>query len=485
MALETDPARLAGEHFDVVIVGTGFGSAFFLHRLLRENGGRILVLEWGQRHDHQWQMENEANSALPHQDTYRSQNPKPWNYTIGFGGGTNCWFAQTPRFHPSDFRLKSLYGVGADWPISYDDLEPYYGQAESIMSVSGDPDMAAVMPRSTPFPQPAHHPTTPDRAMKAARPSEHFIMPTARARVAANGRGACCASLRCQLCPADAKFTINNGMTDIFDDPRVTLVLGAQVRTLEADASSVSSAVFDLDGKDVAVTGDLFVLGANAIQSPAILKRSAMDGPLVGRGLHESYGTYVEAMLDGMDNFDGSTITTGLNFGLYDGAFRSDYGAALVYFENRWTHGLRAERGRHRQILPMMIVTEELVNDDDRVEIDEDGVARVHYGGPSSYTKKGQSEALAKLPKLLEPLPVEDIQFRRERPTESHLQGTLRMGADPASSVIDADMIHHRYRNLVVVGSSTFTTCSCANPSLTVAALSMRAADRLASRSRA
>ena len=84
--------------------------------------------------------------------------------------------------------------------------------------------------------------------------------------------------------------------------------------------------------------------------------------------------------------------------------------------------------------------------------------------------------ARRKLPDLLAPLPVEQIIDRGIRRTESHLQGTLRMGNDPSTSVVDAGLVHHQLRNLVVVGTSTFPTCSCANPSLTAAALSLRAA---------
>lgn len=72
---------------------------------------------------------------------------------------------------------------------------------------------------------------------------------------------------------------------------------------------------------------------------------------------------------------------------------------------------------------------------------------------------------------------MEDIVFRYQRPTESHLQGTLRMGADPRSSVVDGGQVHHRWRNLTAVGTSVFPTCSSMNPSLTAAALSLRAAD--------
>ncbi|MBZ9887813.1 GMC family oxidoreductase [Mesorhizobium sp. BR1-1-3] len=80
----------------------------------------------------------------------------------------------------------------------------------------------------------------------------------------------------------------------------------------------------------------------------------------------------------------------------------------------------------------------------------------------------------------ISPLPVEKLFDRGIRPTESHVQGTLRMGTGPADSVVDSGMIHHQLRNLVVVGTSTYPSCSCANPSLTAAALSLRAASRIA-----
>jgi choline dehydrogenase-like flavoprotein len=316
--------------------------------------------------------------------------------------------------------------------------------------------------------------------MKTARPDQHFAMPTARARVATENRPACCASFRCQLCPVDAKFTANNGLMDVFSNPAVTLCLKTRAARFESDASAVQRLVVEHAGREHKVSGDLFVLGANAIQSPALLLRSDMGGGRTGLGLHESHGVHVEAFLDGLDNFDGSTITTGLNYGLYDGAFRKDHAAALVYFDNRWTHGLRPEPGRWRQTLPLMLVTEDLPSDANRVAVDSQGQAKVIYTSASTYARDGMDKALARLPDLLAPLPVEKIIFRRVRPTESHLQGTLRMGRDPKTSVIDPNQIHHRWRNLVVVGSSTFASCSCANPSLTVAALSLRAASQLA-----
>ena len=474
-----DPARLADEHFDYVVIGSGFGSVFFVHKLLETHPGRVLIVEWGEHHPHGWQIEKWKHSAIEGSTTYRSASDKPWHYTIALGGGTNCWFGQTPRFHPTDFRLKSLYGVGDDWPIDYDALEPFYGQAEAIMAISGDSEMSRVLPRSTPFPQPPHRMTTPEHLLKKAQPHWHFAIPTARARVATEQRAACCASFTCHHCPADAKFTALNGMKSVFEDPRVTIALSTKALHYESAGNSIGALVVEHAGKRHRVTGDLFVLGANAIQSPAILQRSSMGGGLTGKGLHESLGTHVEVLLDGIDSFDGSTITTGLNYGLYDGPHRADYGGALISFENRWVHGLRTEKGRWRQSLPLIIMTEDLLQHDNNVTVDGDGLPIVNWTGPSAYARRGQTEAFAKLPALLAPLPVEDIVFRSARDTESHLQGTLRMGDDPAHSVIDAKMIHHRWRNLAVVGSAAFPTCSAANPSLTVAALSLRAASLL------
>ena len=474
------PASIDGQHFDTIIIGSGFGSGFFLLEALRhQRTGRVLVLEWGEIRDHGEQVAAGANASIKPDDTFTNASAKPWNFTIGFGGGTNCWFAQTPRFHPSDFRLHSFYGVGRDWPFDYAELEPFYCDAEEVMSISGDNDMASVLPRSRPFPQPPHILSTPDAMLKKARPDMHFVMPTARARIATGTRPSCCANLRCSLCPIDAKFTANNGLVDVFQHPNVTFCAGARVTHLGADNCIVRTVHFETKGQRCSVNASLVVLGANAIHSPAILLRSGMEQGPVGLGLHEAYGIEVEAMLDGIDNFDGSTITTGLDYGAYDGPFRTASGSALLYFENRWKFGFRRETGRWRQTLPIVIVVEELPRDGDRIEIGADGRPRAIGGEPSAYAIQGAERALESLPEILSALPVERIEKRNVRPTESHLQGSLRMGTDPARSVVDENQIHHAYRNLVVVGSSVFPSCSAANPSLTVAAMSLRAARRL------
>lgn len=473
-------SEVDGQKFDTVIVGSGFGSGFFLAEAIKHKGaGRILVLEWGAVRDHQTQIAENRNSAFPPAETFVNHGKRPWNFTVAFGGGTNCWFAQTPRFHPSDFKTQSLYGVGQDWPLDYDELEPFYCEAEEIMQVSGDNAMDKVLPRSLPFPQPPHRMSTPDALLAAARSELHFVMPTARARISTATRNACCANLRCSLCPVDAKFTGNNGLRDVFGHPSVSLCTEAKVLHLDSDGANITGATFESGGRQYTVSGELFVLGANAIHSPAVLQRSGLGGGLVGKGLHEAYGEDIEVFLDGVDNFDGSTITTGLDYGCYDGEFRRTAGSALLYFENRWRFGFRKEKGRWRQTLPVTVVVENPPVDQNRVETNSDGIVEVFNQPAGDYPKQGAKRAIAQLEKILAALPVESIHNRGERPTESHVQGTLRMGHSPDKSVVDGGQIHHRFRNLVIVGSSLFPSCSASNPSLTVAALSLRAARRI------
>ncbi len=473
--------RSSSSH-DLVVIGSGFGSLFFVEGFLRKRpDARVLILERGVFHSHSWQIEHGRNSAISPEATYRTPaGHKTWNFTVGLGGGTNCWYAQTPRFHPTDFRMRSLYGVAQDWPLTYEELDPFYVQAEEKMSVAGSEAMSAVLPRSTPFPLPAHKLTSADEIMRRAQPDMHVPIATARASAATGLRGRCCASARCMLCPVNAKFTFENGFTSLSENGNIEIRTGCEVQRLDSANGTVAAAVYIQDGIEHRATGELFVLGANAIHSPAILLRSGIDHPLTGVGIHEQAGYSVEVMLDGLDNLDGGTITTALNYSLYDGAFRKDHAGALIYFDNRWPHGLRKEFGRWRQFAPLVVVVEDLPQDANRVTVDSDGMPHVSHERISAYAERGIERSWDALSKVLAPLPVEQIEFRGVRPTESHIQGSLRMGQDPQTSVVDSKQIHHQARNLVVVGSSVFPSGSCSNPSLTVAALSLRSASLVA-----
>jgi choline dehydrogenase-like flavoprotein len=151
----------------------------------------------------------------------------------------------------------------------------------------------------------------------------------------------------------------------------------------------------------------------------------------------------------------------------------------MLYFENNWMYGLRPDYGRWREILPITIAVETLPEITSTVTRGSDGRPHVSYPEHSDYGLNGIKAALEKLPTVLQPLPVERIEQRQTDHVSVHLQGTLRMGDDPGESVVDAGQVHHQVRNLIVVGSSVFPTCGSAPPSVTIAAMSLRAAQLL------
>ncbi len=210
--------------------------------------------------------------------------------------------------------------------------------------------------------------------------------------------------------------------------------------------------------------------------------RSGITHDSLGKGINEQVGYQVEIHLASLSGVDGGTSATGLYCGYLDGEHRREYGATNITFDNRWKYfGLRREFGSLIDKLMLIVTAEDMPRTENFVETPKawDGNPIVHHARHSDYAERGIRETLSRLPKLLAPLEVEHISEPEMRPTESHVQGTTPMGQDPASSIVDGHLLHHRYRNLAVVGTSVFPTCPVANPSLTAAALSLRASSRL------
>jgi len=466
--------------YDLVIVGTGFGSLFYLHKVLeRAPDTRVLLLEMGDFRTPETQRETGLNSQIHYSDAYHSlPDQKRWITNIGFGGGTNCWWGLTPRMQPSDFRMKTLYGVGQNWPVTYYDLAPYYSEAEEIMQVSGDNDIGIRFPGVN-YPQAPHRLSTPDEILKSANPDHHFCVPSARLRTPIGSRGACCATARCNLCPVEAKFSAFNSMLHLVDHPSVDLLTAARVTAIDIRNSIATGVHYEHGDACHLVGADQVVLGANALQNPYILLASGDRHPMLGRYLHEKLAAEIEVMLDGVDAFDGGQATSGLNFALYDRADRAAYGASAIYVENNWQSLMfRSEYGRWRQVLPLLMVTEDIPQAENKVIADRPDKPTVDHADWSTYAYDGLDAAMKALPEVLGALPVESIRVLRLKNSNAHVQGTVRMGTDPETSVVDGDMIHHKVRNLHCVGTSAWPTCSTANPSLTAAALSLRAAER-------
>lgn len=470
--------------YDLIVVGTGFASSFFLARYLQtaSENAKVLVLERGVLTPHAQSVAERDNDYVAKAEPFirRSGLPdKKWIFNIAFGGGSNCWWGNAPRFLPADFEMRSRFGVGHDWPIGYADLEPYYAAAEAVFGLSGSPDATPFRPAG-PYPLPPHRLTEPERLLKEAYPGQFFSMPTARASTGAAGRGICCANGICHLCPVDAKFTIQNGLMRIYDDPRVTVSVGSQVLALDYQAGAATGVLYERDGREDKAAGSLVVLGANAIFNAVILQRSGLDHAVLGRRLHEQAGIEAEVLLDGLDGFGGSTSVTGIGYMLYDDEERRKDRAAVLL--ETWNVGkLRTEFGKWRHVLPLRLVFDVLPEDANRVSFDPvDDRPVVHFEGHGRYTQKAIDTVEADLERVLAPLPVEAIRVGTKTvPTEAHIIGTTVMGNDPKASIVDRDCVHHRLRNVLVLGSSTFPTGGPANPTLTIAAQALRSADRV------
>jgi choline dehydrogenase-like flavoprotein len=464
--------------FDIVAIGSGFANSFFLKSLLSRKSGRlrVLVLERGPMVPHAWQTRHRANSPVDEEATFRNRTPdKEWRFNIGFGGGSNCWTGHVPRMLPNDFRMATAYGVGRDWPVSYADLEPFYEEAEAIMAVSG-PEGRHPYPKRGPYPQPPHRMSLPDQLLQRAQPDWIFAFPTVRARVATPTRGACCANGVCGICPVDAKFTILNGMADLYADSRISLLCEAEAIAIETEAGRASAVRYRHQGRERTAKADLVLLGANAIFNPALMLRSGLEHPLLGRNLHEQGGFRARIYLDGIDNFQGSSYRSAVNYAFYDGPHRRTHAACIIEHAN--VARLRPEFGRWRQVMELSATVEDLPDARNAVTLGvNDDKPSIAFHGYGDYHNRGAAAAQAALARILAPLPVERIEISVESVrTKAHIQGTTVMGDDPKDSVIDRHLRHHQIRNLFVLGSGCFPTGAPANPTLTICALSLWAA---------
>jgi choline dehydrogenase-like flavoprotein len=477
------------ERYDVAIVGTSFASSFFLMRYLEHAPAtaRVIVLERGGPDPKAWQLANHRDSSIEPEAVFVNRTPeKAWLVSPGFGGNSKCWLAGTPRFMPGDFKLRSRYGVGEDWPISYEELAPYYDTVEVIMGVSGGPD--SPMPRSRPFPMPPHRFSDADTALKKKFPDGWFHQATTRASVPTTTRGVCCGSSICMLCPVDAKFTIQNGLAHIYQDPRVTLQLHCTADEVDTAGATATGLTYTRGGRSERLQADLVVLGASAMFNPHILLRSGIRHRLLGRRLHEQLPIDVCLDVDGIKCYNGSTAITGLGYMFYEGEHRRDYAACLIENMNSpfvlgkgW---LRTERGRWNERVFLRFVFDDLPREDNTVTIHaaDPRLAEARFKGYSDYALRGAAQVRKMIDKLATALPIENVYELGVADTCAHIQGTVVMGDNPESSIVDRHLIHHRIRNLLVLGSSSFVTASPANPTLTLSALSLWAADHLFAR---
>lgn len=471
--------------YDLIVVGTGFASSFFLKKYLEKSSPniRVLVLERGILYPYTERLKKERREETslpsaplsPYNTFENTAEDKLWVFDPNFGGSSNCWTGCTPRFLPNDFKIKSLYGIGQDWPLTYDDIDPYYTETEAIMAIGG--------PDATPFPKKANYPLPPqtlstvDKVLQEKYSELYISQPTARATRPVGNRNACCSSSVCKLCPVNSKFTIENTLGYLYEDPRVTLMYNCQVYALSTSNDQVKSVLYKQDGKDVEAYGEVVALGANAIFNAHILLNSGDTNQLTGKGICEQVGTYAHLYFDNLENVGGSSIITANGYMLYDGAHRSDHAACLI--ENFNDPFIRNEYGKWRNIAKMKFIFEDIPNNKNKVLLGDDLLTpKIDYNGHDPYVDRAMKSLKDNIEKVFSFLPIEKIEMDGfYQKSEYHICSTTRMSNDATEGVVDKNLIHHQYRNVFVLGSGAFPSITPANPTLTLSALSLRAAD--------
>jgi glucose dehydrogenase len=480
---------------DVAVVGSGVCGMLVARELVRA-GRRVTVVGRGGLKSHAEQLRDDRQdldipSARPnHESSY------PWDYVYGVGGSSLHWAGVAPRFLPSDFELRSRYGVGRDWPIGYRELEPFYEEAERALAVAGGGDNP-FLPKRGPFPHPPH-PFAPVDQLIAPLLETYLPLPQARPTEAVSGRPACCGSARCALCPVNSRWSALHTLEDerLMDKPGFRLL----DRTVVARLRTARDRVTELDcigedGERSRLRARTVVLAANGIENAAILLRSDLGGGDVGRHIYDhEHRLLYWRITQRAGHGTGNSLATGLCLDYVEGKWRSERGGVLVYPYNpgrlvvdelriellagkRGKTLRRALRDRFEHTLVLDTLGEDLPRAERAVELssnkDSFGLPlnRVRYSRDSGYIERGRRFVMDDLERRLKPL---GARFERATPVAqgAHQLGTCRMGE--RDGVVDRDQRHRRFENLYVAGGSAFPTYSAHHPTLTIAALAIR-----------
>ena len=548
-------AGLAGR-YDAVVIGSGAGGGVAAC-LLAESGRRVLVVEAGS-----WptiaelsrdQLRNPRSDwgLLPlsgpvddrdlrvlelggQAQVLRPYEPGWANNAMTAGGGTRVYGAQAWRFEPRDLAMASTYGVPegsalADWPIGYDDLEPFYSRADSELGVSGSA-VGESTRRSRPYPMPPVRTGPRHDLLRAAADRlgwGHVRVPLLINSRVYGGRGACEGCRMCVgfACPTDAKNGSQNTLLPrAFATGHAEILLQTRAERLIVDGrgtvTGVRLAGRTPDGElwrtDVGA-GEVVVSGG-AVESARLLLNSAHDGEPTGLGnRHDQVGRHLQGHVYGgaVGLFDdvvedlvgpGPTISThdfrhgvdGVVGGgvlvdefipLPGNVYRSLSGAGLI---PRWGAGAKqGMRDLLRRSLRVMGPIQEVTSAASRVRLDP--AVRDAYGIPVPRLSGSVHACDRAAQAVLAERAVAWLAAAGATRTASmvgvgdgpsagqHQAGTCRMGSDPAGSVVDPWCRVWGHDNVRVVDASVHVTNGGVNPVLTVFANAYRVLDQLTS----
>jgi len=517
---------MANEKVDVVIVGAGASGSVYA-AVLAKAGKKVVVMESGP----DWQLSDLISSDLwgrrikPAGPPFllEGKNPVSYGYQGGWGvgGAALHYFANFPRLLPNDFKIKSEHGRALDWPISYQDVAPYYDKVARDVGVSGDAKAEEVWrPAGNPYPMPP---------MKTFRNGDIWLkgfeavgIRMVPAAVGMNstiykGRPACIYDGWCHVgCPIGA---LANPVVTYLGDARKA---GAEVRA----RSTVTRVLTDQQGNRV--TGveyydekkerqvqeaSVVVLAAWAAQNPRLLLNSTTDkhpkglankNGLVGKYMMTHFSSGTLAIFD--EDVQNHMGTTGAQYMSYErygktahkGAFGSTFIVAGTAIKTSDLGGFanarldlfgpdlaafmkRAARGFTR----IGAFGEEMPNVENRIELASD---KDEFGMPLGRIIHSYDDDVPKLweANFAEGLAVAKAAGAKEMwsgrgniPT-IHLMGGTIMGAGAENSVVNSFGQTHELPNLYMAGPGIFTTSGASNPTYTIFALSLRGAEQLA-----
>lgn len=520
---------------DVAIIGSGVAGAMIAWKLAALGVKNIVMLEAGPRVDRGKIVEAfKASPLIDFSSGYpnSAHAPRPdWNnrdkpyidtvgpvpvkteYIRAVGGTTWHWSGSTPRFLPADFRLKTEYGVGHDWPFGYDELEPFYAEAETEMGVAGDDAEDAGAPRSGKYPLPPVPRSYSDNyiAEKLQAMGVKFLTrPAARATEAYRGRAQCQGFGTCSpICPSGAQYAA------IYHVEAAEKLGLRVIDNLRADRIVTDGAAKEIiarrpDGGEVRVAAKIFVVAANGIETPRLLLQSAGESNpagianssgQVGRNFME-HPTVICTMLMKDPVWAGRGPETIIFSNTYrDGNFRSERPGWVLSAENRVSfydvaHDMLQRgvvppdlhgkiRDRMRRQVSLYANVEQLPDAANGITLDwsrRDAAGQPvirHYYSFGDYEQKGFAHAREVLAKAAQTLGAEVLSVSDPMPIH-HPMGMARMGGDAKTSVTDGFGRCHDHANLFIAGSALFPSASAANPTLTIAALALRTAGEIA-----
>jgi choline dehydrogenase-like flavoprotein len=516
---------------DVVVVGSGAGGGV-LAKELGESGLSVVVLEAGprfdpskdyptHRHDFEVTARDVFGTADPLRDRYTTTGaPFTYSRVKGVGGSTLHYAGVSPRLHESDFFVHGRDGVATDWPIRYEDLEPYYTRVERELGVSGpdgDESNPFDPPRSSRFPTPPHPFNLAGQTIKrgADKLGLHFVRePVAIPTLDWQGRRACVGAGTCMLgCQISAKSSIDvTYVSKAEATGRVEIRTGCMAREVTVSGDGKVRGVVYLDAKGVEqeVRARVIVLACNAVETPRLLLLSksqlfphglANSSGLVGKYFTEHLAVYTRALFsDRVDPWRGIP-TGGMIQDFYETNPQNDFArgfSLLLSSGQQWPLSVarsvggwgKAHKKRMKEsfahIAALASVGEQLPDVGNEVRLDP--FMKDSYGLPVPllHTRLSENDRamirriMTCQREILEAAGAREILEQScEAGTSSHYMGTCRMGRDPRSSVVDAWGRAHDVPNLFIADSSVLPTVGAVNPALTISALATRTAEAI------